>query len=156
MGDLKFNLSELILLRDSIQSRESELNESLVQINQAKKQINKILADVKNQGKDVVIYLPKETFEYLKNSSESIKSKFNWKSTVLEIIKNSNVDLTTLMIYEKTKIRYPLELSDKKKSIHGISSALSYLRRDGKIEQIKKENKFFYRLLKYSIKSKNL
>jgi len=148
MGDIKFKLSELVSLRDSINSREEELKNSLNQLNQVKKTIKKILGDEKNSSKDVIIYLPKDSFENIKINSISLKSNFNWKKVVIEILKNSKDALTTLMIYEKAKIKYPLELSDKIKSIHGFSAALAYLRKDKKVEQIKNGKKFFYELQK--------
>ena len=148
MGDLKFKLSELVALRDGINAREEELKKSFIQLIQVKKTVKRILDEQKNASKDVVIYLPKDSFENIKINSASVKSKFNWKKIVMEILKNSNEALTTQMIYEKGKIKYPLELADKNKSIHGFSAALAYLKKEKRVTQIKKDKKFCYEIPK--------
>ena len=150
MSDLKFKLRDLVKLRDGIQTRELELKKSLIQLDEAKKNINRILSEHKNGNNDVIIYMPKITFENIKIHSESVKNNFNWKKVSLETLKASAEDLTTQMLYEKAKIKYPLELSDKIKSIHGFSAALSYLKNEKKVIQIKNSNKYFYGLPKKS------
>lgn len=148
MKDLKFHLSELVNLRDNITLREKELHSSILELNKVKKKIINFLNDHKNANKDVVIYLPHETFENIKTHSISIKTNFNWKGITLDILKKSDEEITTLMIYEKAKLIYPVELADRVKSVHGFSAALAYLKKEQKILQSKKDKKFFYKFKK--------
>jgi hypothetical protein len=147
MSDIKFKLSELVLLRDDIANREKDLKASLELLAQSKRRLNDILKKVQGSG-NVPVILPKSTFDELSNHSKKVNANFNWKKIALNILKDSNDALTTVILYEKAKIKYPLELRDKVKSIHGFSSALSYLKNNALIEQKKVGNKFFYNIKK--------
>lgn len=141
---LKFKISELIKLKDGIKERELEINEAMTQILVAKKTISQIIRDHSDENKDITVYLPKETFDKIKLNTQNDKNKFNWKKVALEILKISKEPLSTSMLYERAKIKYPLELADKFKAIRGFSAALYYLKAEGKIGQIKNNRKNFY------------
>ena len=147
MDDLKFKLSELVALRDSMNIRELELENSLKEIRISKKKIINILSEYKG-NKDFLIILSKDVFDNIKLQSKTSKRNFGWKKVALEIIKNSDSALTTYMIYEKAKIKYPIELADRAKGIHGFSAALSYLINEKKIEKQEIEKKIYYSIIK--------
>ena len=139
-------MSELIQLQDGLKLRELEISEAMEQILFAKTTINQIIKEHSDEKTNVTIYLPKGTFDDLKINSLILKNNFNWKKVALEILNISEEPLTTLMLYQKAKIKYPLELADRSKSVKGFSAALYYLKFEGKILQIRKDKKNFYGL----------
>ncbi len=147
MAEFKFKLSELVALRDNMNIRELELENSLKELRISKKKIVSILSEYKG-NKDFLIILSKDIFDNLKLHSASTKRNFGWKKVAMQIIKNSNSPLTTSMIYEKAKIQFPIELADRVKAIHGFSAAISYLINERKIEKQNDEKKAYYTLSK--------
>lgn len=146
MNDLTFKLNELISLRDSINVREQELENSLTDLRIAKRKINGILSEHRGD-KNLVIILSNDVFNNIKSHRSSTKRNFSWKKVAIDVIKNSNSSLTTSMIYEKAKIKFPIELADRVKGIHGFSAALSYLIAEKKITKSENEKKTYYKII---------
>jgi hypothetical protein len=147
MNTQKFNISDLVLLRDNISKREIELAQSAKKLEEAKKNINRILKET-NGDSNTTVFLDISFFEDIKLNSLSLKSRFNWKGISEKILSEAKVAHTTKMIYDQAKLRYPVELADEKKSIHGFSSALSNLLKNNKIIQEKSGNKCYYSIKK--------
>ena len=147
MNTIKFKISELVRLRDNILKREQELANSVIKLEESKKNINKILKN-SNDNLDSTVFLDISFLEDIKLNSMTISAGFNWKKVAVEILTKSAYELPTKSIYDFAKLIYPVELADEKKSIHGFSSALSNLLKNKEIIQSKSGSKFYYSMRK--------
>lgn len=147
---LKFRISELVKFRDGIVEREKSLRESLNALAFSKKKINDILSEFKSDQENGIVFLPKSELDAIRANSTPISSNFNWKKTTMDILENADGLISTSEIYVKAKIKYPIELIDKKKAIRGFSSVLQYLLSENKIDRVLDGKKHLY-----GIKKKN-
>jgi virulence-associated protein VapD len=141
---IHFKVGELKSMKDSLENRLAEIKNYFEQIDNAVNTISKILEKHGVENNDTSIILPRKLFNQFAISN--VKTKFNWKKIAFENLKIHDDFLTTEEIYERTKLVHPIELVNRRKSIQNFSAALNYLKSEGKIMQIKKNNKFLYGL----------
>lgn len=139
-----YKVGELSLMKKGLISRRDEIKIYFEQIDSAIDTITKILDKHGVDNNDASIILPRKLFNQFAISN--VKTKFNWKKIAFENLKLHDDFLSTEEIYERTKLSYPIELVNRRKSIQNFSAALNYLKSEGKIIQIKKNNRFMYGL----------
>lgn len=147
MSDVKMELKDLVNIKDSLKKKEECCKIVLKNIAKAKIKINALLKEHSGNS-NVIIYLPSNTFENLRQVAGNGKQNFNWKKIAYEIINKNQEKMSTLMIYEKARLLHPIELSDRSKSIHGFSAALSLLKKEKKIIAEIIDEKHFYTIKK--------
>lgn len=139
-----YKVGELNSIKNGLLSRRDEIIKYYEEIDNAVDTITKILEKHGVDNDNASIILPRKLFNQFTISN--VKSKFNWKKIAFENLKDHEDLLTTDEIYERAKLSYPIELVNRRKSIQNFSAALNYLKSEGKIIQIKKDNKFLYGL----------
>jgi hypothetical protein len=132
---VKFNVAELVKIRDGLQEKEEQLLAHIEKISAAKGSINGMLKEYKGLAHDTIVMIPSVWLENLSPATKNTKNKFNWKKAALEIITEHDGFLSTESIYKKAKLKYPIELVDRRTSMKNFSSALVYLKNDGKINR---------------------
>lgn len=142
-----FRLSEILKLVEGLDSREKELHAAMKNITTTKKYLRSILKNYSG-NEDALVILPHEVFKDLQPASKNKKNQFNWKQICIEVISNYNGFLSTEDIYVRAKIKYPIELMDKRRSITNFSSALHYLKSENKVGRFRGgiKNEYLYGL----------
>jgi hypothetical protein len=146
--DMKpFKLSEIVKLIEELDLREKELSLTLKKIASTRKQLRSILKPFTG-NEDTIVILPQEMFVDLQPTSKNKKTQLNWKQICLDVIISHNGFLSTEDIYVRAKIKYPLELIDKRRGIRNFSSALHYLKVENKVNRFRggRNNEFLYGL----------
>ena len=137
---VKYKISELELMKSSLIKSRELLAENLLKIDSAIEFIeNSVKITFSNSDTEIVV--PENLLEinYENNTNSAIK----WKEETLELINFSSGFLSTNAIYLKLKTKYPLELSEKRKSIKTISSTLLALVNEMKIGRVTDDSGVF-------------
>lgn len=142
-----YRLSEIVKLIEGLITREKELIHTLKNITATRKQLSSIIKKYSGH-EDSLVILPHEVFKDLQPVSKNKKTQLNWKQICIDVIADHNGFLSTEEIYVRAKIRYPIELMDKRRSITNLSSALHYLKTDNKVNRFRGgvRNEYLYGL----------
>jgi hypothetical protein len=142
-----FKLSEIIKLLEGLASREKELSSALKKVASTRKHLHSIIKNYSGH-EDTLVILPTDFFKDLQPISENKKTQLNWKQICLDVISNYDGFLSTEDIYTRAKIKYSVELIDKRRSIRNFSSALHYLKKEFKVNRFRggTKNEYLYGL----------
>lgn len=137
--DIYIKLKELINLLKQLDKDERELVKRQASYAITKKNINSILKKHQNEKMDTLVVLPLNYIPKYQDNSD-INSAFSWKKMIIQTIELHNRFLTVNDIFKFGNIRYPIEMSEKRKSIKNISAILCKEVREGKISKVKIES----------------
>ena len=97
---------------------------------------SEIISAHRNEKRETVVIFPKNYIPIYQDNSK-LNSAFSWKKMIHETMDLHNKFLTANDIFKFGNIRFPIEMSDKRKSIKNISAVLSTIVKEGKISKVK-------------------
>jgi hypothetical protein len=139
-GLSRYTFEDLLRISDLLGKKERDLDKQQIQVRFQIKYVNEILGMNNKRDETFAVLLPKRFFEIKFENESKIEStkKFNWKKVALKFIVEYKGLVTTDMVYERARIMYPSELSNRQAAIRNFSSALYYLTfKDGKLIRFK-------------------
>jgi len=134
--DLYIKLKDLIKLVRQIEKDERQLIEKQTSFAITKRKINAIINSHRNDKMDTLVVLPKNYIPKYQDNSD-LNSAFSWKKMIIQTIELHNKFLTVNDIFKFGNIRFPIEMSERRKSVKNISAVLCQLVKEGKISKVK-------------------
>jgi len=134
----RYTFEELRNLKAAFSQSKSQLEDQLILINSSLEAIEQTLKLHVFQ-KNIEIVLPENllSIDNINGNIDHIK----WRDEILDVVGKSKNFLSAKEIYDKLRIKYPIQLKEERKSIKTISSALVFMVRDGRVGRMKSENK---------------
>ncbi len=134
--NIYIKLKDLNKLIKQIEKDEHELLEKQASLAISKRNINMFLSKHRNEKMSSLVILPKDFIPQFQDNS-IIHSAFSWKKMITETIELFNKTMSVNEIFQFGNVRYPIEMSDRRKSIKNISAVLCSLIKEGKISKVK-------------------
>lgn len=135
---ISYTISELLSMNKEFTKKIDVLNYQLEQLISVNEEISRIVNKY-NKETDLKtnVLIPSDLIEGLRKKGRAVIGIVNWKTLVIDTIKEYDSFFTTERIYLINRIKYPSEFSEKSKAIRNISAALRYLFLEKKIGRYK-------------------
>ena len=143
MKYVSYTKLEIHGIRSSLFKSLSALKRETEQVEMGIMKIDELLKETNNKNEKETFIIPQELLNF-SGTVKNVAKEINWKDSVYSIIKTSPHSLNSTMIYNKMKINFPCEITNRRSAMKNISCALTNLVSEGKLGKLKGEERLLY------------
>lgn len=141
MNYTSISRNNLLKLKSSIENSINDLNIKVKDLEENLQSVNNAIKHIDKEMSPSISIPSKLLHTSIENGS---KQKYEWKRRVERCIKIQEIPISCRHIYNELKKGDDWLLVSDREALKNISSALSYLIRDGKVKKLKIENNAHY------------